>query len=179
MPELLAASPLAVGGTALGLAAFLLSLVALLRANRGARAARLAAGPEGASALNQLSAELDPLQARVQRVEDAIAAVQSATPGLVRAPGIVHFRAYGNEGPALSFSIALVTAPGDGFVITSLYGRDAVRVFAKPLVHGTSEHDLSPEEREALRLALDGGGTRTLGEPAVAPSARRRGAARP
>lgn len=179
MPELLTAPPLA--AAALGLAALgvLLALIALLRSGRWAGAARRAAGPEVAAALSQLATGLEPLEARLGRTEEALAALQAAASTLARAPGIVHFRAYGNEGPALSFSIALLTAEGDGFVLTSLYGRETVRVFAKSVAHGGSAHDLSPEEREALRLAQGGGGARTLGEPVPLASPRRRGAVRP
>jgi hypothetical protein len=44
----------------------------------------------------------------------------------------------------------------DGVVISSLHGRSNTRVFAKPVSAGASQHALSDEESQAIRLALEG-----------------------
>jgi Protein of unknown function (DUF4446) len=41
-------------------------------------------------------------------------------------------------------------------VLTSINGRQETRVYAKPVNGGTSSHNLSLEEEEAIRRALDG-----------------------
>ena len=43
---------------------------------------------------------------------------------------------------------------GDGVVISSLYSRDKVSVYAKPLVEGKSEYELSEEEKDVVSKAL-------------------------
>lgn len=71
--------------------------------------------------------------------------------------GIVRYNAFGERGNDLSFSIAILSEKGDGLVLTGLYNRDSSFVYAKPLKNGESQHTLSPEEKEAIHLALQEG----------------------
>ncbi len=50
-----------------------------------------------------------------------------------------------------SFATALLDEEGNGVVISTLYTREKVSVFAKPIVHRTSEFELTTEEREVLK----------------------------
>lgn len=74
--------------------------------------------------------------------------------GVKSKTGIVRYNAFGERGNDLSFSIAIVSEKGDGFVLTGLYNRENSFVYAKPLQNGESQHSLSPEEKEAINLAL-------------------------
>ena len=47
----------------------------------------------------------------------------------------------------------------DGIVLSSLHGRANTRLFAKPVSAGSSSHNLSEEETQAIRIAVEG--TRT------------------
>ena len=42
---------------------------------------------------------------------------------------------------------------GDGLVISSLYSRERMSIFAKPIKNNKSEYELSMEEKEALSKA--------------------------
>jgi len=64
------------------------------------------------------------------------------------------FRASGGGGNQ-SFATAFIDESGDGVVISSLYTRDNVSVFGKPLKSHASEYELSGEEKEAIKLAKD------------------------
>lgn len=68
---------------------------------------------------------------------------------------IVRYNAFENTGSDLSFSVALLDGRGDGFVLSSLYGRDEARTFAKPIRGGRSDYQLSPEETTAIAKALE------------------------
>ena len=57
------------------------------------------------------------------------------------------------DGGNQSFATAFINEEGDGVVISSLYSRDRVSVFSKPLKNHTSEHEMSGEEKEALEEA--------------------------
>lgn len=57
------------------------------------------------------------------------------------------------EGGNQSFAIALLSENGDGTVVSSLYSRDHVNVFAKPIKNFTSEYEMTPEERDAVAKA--------------------------
>ena len=50
-----------------------------------------------------------------------------------------------------SFATALLDEEGSGVVISSLYARDKVSIFAKPVNKRNSEFELTDEEREVLK----------------------------
>lgn len=68
--------------------------------------------------------------------------------------GFIRFDAFRDVGGELSFSLALLNDKKEGVVISSLYGREGARVYAKPIKEGTSPFPLSDEEKEAIRRAL-------------------------
>lgn len=74
----------------------------------------------------------------------------------LRHVGVVRFDAFEDMGGRLSFSAALLDGHGDGVVITSINGRQDTRCYAKRVQKGTSIHNLSDEERQAIREALEG-----------------------
>ncbi len=75
--------------------------------------------------------------------------------GSIRNVAVVRFDAFEDMGGRLSFSAALLDAHGDGVVITSINGRQDSRCYAKQVQNGTSIHNLSDEERQAIREALE------------------------
>lgn len=75
----------------------------------------------------------------------------------VRNVAVVRFDAFEEMGGRLSFSAALLDGHGDGVVITSINGRQETRCYAKRVRNGASAHNLSDEEREAIRQAMSGG----------------------
>ena len=76
--------------------------------------------------------------------------------GTVQHVGVVRFDAFEDMGGRLSFSAALLDDKGDGVVITSINGRQDTRCYAKQVRNGTSIHNLSEEEEQAIREALNG-----------------------
>lgn len=73
--------------------------------------------------------------------------------GAVRNVGMVRFDAFRGLGGRMSFSVALLDDRGNGVVISSIYGRSESRIYTKPVIERGSKYELSPEEREAIRLA--------------------------
>ena len=99
----------------------------------------------------------------IQRLERAIRALhatdkkqQIEIEGSVRKVALLRYDAFEDVGGRLSFSCALLDEHGDGVVVTSINGRQETRVYAKPVTQGVSAHNLSLEEEEAIRRALDG-----------------------
>jgi len=68
----------------------------------------------------------------------------------------VRYDAYDDMGGRMSFSTALLDEHADGVILTSINGRAETRTYAKTVAAGESEHNLSGEEREAIRLAMSG-----------------------
>jgi hypothetical protein len=52
--------------------------------------------------------------------------------------------------------LALLDAAGNGVVLSSITHRETARLYCKQVIEGRGEHLLSPEEDEAIRLALAG-----------------------
>lgn len=69
--------------------------------------------------------------------------------------GIVRFNPFSEVGGDQSFSIAILDDNNDGLVITSLYNRQGNRVYGKPIKNGTSLYQLSGEEKDAIKKAID------------------------
>ena len=67
--------------------------------------------------------------------------------------GIVRFNPFGEMGGNQSFSVALLNSEDSGIVITSHYGKDIQRLYAKPITNGKPEYSLSAEEQEAIKKA--------------------------
>ncbi len=88
---------------------------------------------------------------KVERGLDEIAAVMKK--GFQKL-GIVRYNPFHDTGGDMSFSIALLDLEDNGLVLTSIHGRQADRVYAKPIVKGKSSHNLSAEEIEAINKAL-------------------------
>lgn len=57
------------------------------------------------------------------------------------------------EGGNQSFAIALLSEDGDGALVSSLYARDRMSIFAKPIKRFTSEHEMTAEERDVVARA--------------------------
>lgn len=75
----------------------------------------------------------------------------------IRGVATVRFNPFKGDGSGgnQSFATALMTEQGDGCVISTLYSRERVSVYSKPIAKGVSPFELSEEEREALRLAKE------------------------
>lgn len=67
--------------------------------------------------------------------------------------GVVRFNAFGNTGSDLSYSVALLDSQNNGVILSSIFGREESRTYAKPIVNGTSSYLLTDEEKQALQAA--------------------------
>jgi hypothetical protein len=148
--------------TLVALVAIGLSVVAVLYAI--ANAGR-AGGPMGGRVRldETLRGILQGQSQQIQRLERAIRALhgtdkkqQTQIEGSVRNVALLRYDAFEDVGGRLSFSCALLDDQGSGVVLTSINGRQETRVYAKPVAQGTSSHNLSLEEEEAIRRALGG-----------------------
>ncbi len=97
----------------------------------------------------------------IQRLEGAVRhlggeqrRLAESLQGAVQQVGLVRFDAFEDMGGRLSFSAAFLDARGDGLVVTSIHGRQDTRSYAKRVEGGTSIHNLTDEEEQAIREAL-------------------------
>lgn len=74
----------------------------------------------------------------------------------VQAVNTVRFNPFKGTGSGSnqSFSTTFLNEERNGVIISSLYSRDHISIYSKPVVKGNSEYELSEEERESLNNAL-------------------------
>lgn len=75
-------------------------------------------------------------------------------PGALRNVALVRYDAFTEMSGRLSFSLALLDEKGDGVTLSAIAGSGDTRVYAKGIADGKGEHDLSPEEEQAVSSAL-------------------------
>jgi hypothetical protein len=97
---------------------------------------------------------LQRLEGAVRKLATEDVRLREQLSGAVQRVALIRYDAFEDVGGRLSYSCALLDERGDGVVMTSISGRQDTRVYAKPVQHGTSDHNLSEEEVEAIREAL-------------------------
>jgi hypothetical protein len=140
----------------------LLGCASLWIAVRRLRASqRVVLGPEQrdvvahAAALEGSFAELREYVGEVaERLDVRLAQAELELRGTIAHRSLVRYDAYNELSGQQSMSIALLDATHSGIVLSCIHHRDQARVYAKLLRDGRSELELSPEEVDAVRLAL-------------------------
>lgn len=89
----------------------------------------------------------------VRDMEERLTRLESEFQHALTRVGMVRFNPFSDTGSDLSFAVALLNNRLDGVVLTGLWGREEVRVYAKQVTEGQSHYVLSDEERQALELA--------------------------
>lgn len=139
------------------LVGFLVQSARLGRAVRDYR--ELVRGTDGATLHDRLVGSAEQAvkaSERMSQIESMHAIVEGRTRRSLQHIGLVRFNPFEDTGSDQSFAIALLDDARDGIVISSLHGRSNTRVFAKPVTGGGSQHTLSDEETQAIRLAVEG-----------------------
>jgi hypothetical protein len=139
-------------------------LVLSLRFRRVRSAQRLVLGEHGQTELVEHAASLQQafslLHARVDEVSEHLAQRMSAAEdrldGAIAYRALVRYDAYNEMSGHQSTTIALLDADHNGVVLSSIAHRDTARLYCKQVHGGRGEQQLSPEEEEAVRLALAG-----------------------
>src|SRR5580692_11730462 len=102
-------------------------------------------------------------------VQGTVGSYGTVDPKALRDVAIVRYDALNEMSGQLSFSLALLNAVGDGVVLSSINGRAETRTYAKPVVGGQGEQELSPEEAQAVHCARAGAGLSPGGRPPAPP----------
>lgn len=109
------------------------------------------------SLLVQLKVQMDEIEEGHADHRKMLDSINRKLKGMKSRVGIVRYNAYGERGNEMSFSLAIVSDQEEGIVLTGLHNRESSYVYAKSLKDGQSKYPLSPEEKEALTLALQEG----------------------
>lgn len=119
---------------------------------------RMAAAGDFTGVAQAVQVRLDELAAADARLAADDAALAERLGTAVRHLGLIRFDALPGDVGENSFALALLDDRASGFVLTSMYGRGAYRIYAKPITAGAAELVLTGEEAEACARALRGTG---------------------
>ena len=154
----------ALAAAGVALAALLTAIWLARRMARIRRDQRAVLGDSTTRDLVAHAAELERgFQALHTYVEDAaarldarLATVEDRMEGAIVHRGLVRYDAYNEMSGRQSTSLALLDAQGSGLVVSAIHHRDQARLYAKQVIEGEGQLELSPEEQEAIRVALAG-----------------------
>jgi hypothetical protein len=90
------------------------------------------------------------------RLDERMGTAEARLDGAISHSSLVRYDAYGEMSGRQSISIALLDARRSGIVLTAIHHRDQARLYAKQVHDGHGELELSPEEDEAIKTALQG-----------------------
>lgn len=99
-----------------------------------------------------------------EKLEGRMATNEERIDGAVAFSAVVRYDAYNEMSGHQSSSIALLDARRTGLVLSSILHRDQARLYAKQITAGEPDLELSPEEQQAMDIALGRG--RPVGEAA-------------
>lgn len=148
-------SPQIIALIILGIAVALLSiwLVVLERRLRKLLSGKNAQSLEGV--IRDLGQDIRALELWQDTTQGYLTTAEERIKRSVQGVETIRFNAFkGNgEGGNQSFAIALLSENGDGTVVSSLYARDRMNVFAKPIKNFASEFEMTEEEKDAVTRA--------------------------
>jgi Protein of unknown function (DUF4446) len=161
----------ALAAAAIGLVALIVASALAVSLRRLRAAQRIVLGESGQHDLilhaHELQAAFDVLAARVEQVsgelDERMGVAEQRLDATFAYRALVRYDAYGELSGHQSSTLALLDAGHNGVVISTIAHRDSARMYCTQVHAGQGEHQLSPEEAEAVRLALAGTpGTVTL-----------------
>lgn len=100
-----------------------------------------------------LEEEIAKLKSARENIEKDITLINAKLRKSIRGLETIRFNPFPDQGSNQSFAIGMLNEDGDGVVISSLYSRERMSIFAKPVQNKKSTYELTTEEREALDKA--------------------------
>lgn len=122
------------------------------------RLKKLNRGKQGASleeVITGLIQEVERLHDDSKRAEEHRAFLAEKLRSSVRGLSTVRFNPFRDSGGNQSFATALVNENGDGVIISTLFSRERMSIFGKPVKDFASDYDLTKEEAKALAEAKE------------------------
>lgn len=103
--------------------------------------------------LNRLN-NVDEVKKDMTELSTRYAEMRHKLSSCVQKVGIVRYNAFEDMGSDLSFAISLLDERNNGVIFSSIYGREDSRCYAKPIVEGKSEYNLSKEEEKIIANSM-------------------------
>ena len=98
----------------------------------------------------RLGEQMNELKNTQENINKHLVIVDKRLSKSIRSVETIRFNPFLDAGSNQSFAISFLNDEGNGVVMSSLYARDRMSIFAKPIVEGKSEFELSTEEKDVL-----------------------------
>lgn len=121
---------------------------------------KLLGGSSAKSIEQSLAAMKEEIDSLIQFKEESVQYLRSMEERVKRSAQSIEtirfnpFKGTGDGGNQ-SFSTTILNENGDGVIISSLYSRERVSIFSKPIKDFNPEYELSEEEKESLSKAKE------------------------
>jgi hypothetical protein len=108
-------------------------------------------------AIKNLRDNTETLKKHAQNTTDKLEIVDKKLKKTISGNETIRFNPFKGTGSGSnqSFATALINSEGDGVIISSIYSRDHVSIFSKPIKKMISEYELTEEEKSALQKAKE------------------------
>ncbi len=105
--------------------------------------------------INSINTSIKEFEKFKSELEKYLTTVEKRLKKSVQAVQTVRFNPFKGNGSGgnQSFATAFINEDSNGVVISSLYSREHVSVYSKPIKNGVSEYELSEEEKQAVAEA--------------------------
>lgn len=101
------------------------------------------------------SQKIEKLEDLVKENNNKLDLVTKELESCYKNSALERYNAFQGIGGEQSFSLALLDDNGNGLILTTIHGRDDARTYAKRILAGKSQYNLSEEEKKVLSDALN------------------------
>jgi len=118
-------------------------------------ALKLGNGEDITSIIGSYIDEVENLKNKDEEIINYFGVLNKQLGDSIQKVGLYKYNAYNNTKNKLSFALALLNRENTGIILNSIYGVDDSNIYAKPIIKGKSKINLSSEEEEAIKIAIE------------------------
>ncbi|QQG45548.1 MAG: DUF4446 family protein [Candidatus Sungiibacteriota bacterium] len=108
----------------------------------------------GTETLQELVRRVTKTEIKIEELEPRLKLTEEISQISVQKVGFLRFNPFQDTGGDNSFVVVMLDRENNGIVISSLYMREGVRIYAKKVERGKTQQPLSGEEKRVLEEAI-------------------------
>ena len=116
---------------------------------------KLGTGKDIGEDLNNYMERIIELEQALSETHSYCKQLENKMKDCIQKIGVVRYNAYNDAGNDLSFAAALLDEKNNGIVFNGIYSREMSNIYAKPIADGRCEYNITKEENEALKKAME------------------------
>ena len=116
---------------------------------------KLGTGKDIGEDLNNYMERIIELEQALSETHSYCKQLENKMKDCIQKIGVVRYNAYNDAGNDLSFAVALLDEKNNGIVFNGIYSREMSNIYAKPIIDGKCEYNITKEENEALNKAIE------------------------